>query len=243
MRAGWVFVGVATVLGCDGGNEWLAPPNDTVFQTSGNKSDALTAARTPLWLESALRNRDLDEVQWRVFSLGSLAAGVTIAPKIAVGGSRTSYPTPMPPPQALTTSCDDRGCEYDDYRNVETAWSGEHLIEGNVHTEVAAGTRTIDIALQSTDVMLFPTDLTTYVNGHLEVTPTSVNGAVTVVDVSARGGETPSFISYNAVTFEPAADPATIIPVSGEISAEWTSVNSNTGMNGTHTRIATVRFP
>jgi len=239
MRLTWLLVAGCMLIGCDDGH---APPTEaeteSVIQTEGNTEEAIFAVRSVAMLANALRNREVDEVQRLAFSIGRLPGDVTIAPHIGSGGSRTPFPEPMPPPQVATTACDDTGCTFDHY------WEDSIyacLIAGSVRTQVVAGTQSIEIALRASNCKSATLDPTTYVNGALQVTPTTVNGAITEVTTYPDRREAPESIRYQAVTFDPGADPSTLTPVSGSISAEWTTADYDTGVY--KTLAATVPFP
>jgi hypothetical protein len=75
----------------------------------------------------------------------------------------------------------------------------------------------------------------------LQVTPTTVDGAITLVTTYTDGREEPQSLRYQAVTFDPGADRFTVMPFSGSISAEWTTAGYDTGA---YTTLATtVPFP
>jgi len=234
MRAIWVFVAAGVLIGC--GGDGRAPATETVVQTEGNKDEAVTAARTAARLDEALQNRDVDEVQSLVISIGVLAGHVAIAREIGSGGSRTPFPEPVPPPQQATTACDDTGCTYDRYLQ-ETLYAD--LVDGSVRAQGAAGTRSIDIALRVTGGWGDALHTTMYVTGALQLTPTTVNGTITLVRTYPDRREQPESIRYQAVTFDP--DPSTTTPLSGSVAAEWTTADYDTGVYTT--LAATVPFP
>jgi hypothetical protein len=235
MRTTWWFIAGCALIGCDGGH---APPTETVIQTQGNKEEARLAVGSAAFLDSALQNQDLGEVERLAFSIGVLAGSVAIGSETGPGGTRTPFPEPVAPPQAAATGCDVNGCTFDHYWE-QTLYA--YLIDGVVRVQETAGTRSIDIALRASEGQGAALNPTMYVNGALQVTPTTVNGAVTLVTTYPDRREEPQSLRYQAVTFDPAADLSSTTPVSGSISAEWTTADYDTGVYTT--LAATVQFP
>lgn len=237
--AKWVFVAGGLLMGCGGSHAPGAEvETEKVIQTEGNKEEAFFATRFAVWLDNALRANDLDEVQRLAFAIGLEGGGVAIGKEVGSGGSRTPFPEPVSPPQAATTGCNGAGCTFDHYWQ-QTLYA--YLINGSVQVEDAAGTRSIEIDLRASDGRGSTESSTTYVTGALQVTPTTVNGAVTLVTTYTDRREEPQSVRYQAVTFDPGADPITLTPISGSISAEWTTADYNTGVYTT--LVATVPFP
>jgi hypothetical protein len=230
IRATWVFVASFCLIGC-GGVHAPATTTETVIQTKGNKNGVLWAVRSAVALDRALNNGDVAEVDRLAFAIGRLGGDVTIAEQIGIGGSRTPFPEPVPPPQPATTACDGAGCTFNHYLEVNIY---PYVIDGSVRVQDAAGTRSIDIDLRAgmgTDAL----HTTTYVTGALQMTPTTVNGAVTSVTTYPDRIEEPQSVRYQAVTFDSGPDPYAATPLSGFISAEWTSDYAT----GVYTTLAT----
>lgn len=226
------------LIGCgDGHAPPAGPETESVIQSEGNKEKAILAVRSVARLRNALQNHDVDEVQRLVFSIALLPGDVARA-TIGGGGSRTPFAEPTPPPQVATTACDDTGCTYDHY------WQNDiyaYLIDGSVRAQVVASTWSVDIALRASEGKSSAIDTTDYVNGDLQVTPTTLTGAITRVTTYPDRREEPQSIRFQSVTFDPGADLTTATPRSGSISAEWTAADYDTGVY--QALAATVPFP
>lgn len=232
---------VLFVCGCDpasvdGGD---AAPTETVIQTQGNKESAVVAVRFAAGLDEALERGDLNEVRRLAFAIARLAGDIALAPPLGYGGSRTPFSEPVPPPQPAGTGCDSAGCTFNHYRDPGIYSS---LNDGIVRVQEVAGTRSIEIALRSSETTSATLDPTTYVNGTLQVSESTVTGAVTDVTTYPDRREEPESVRFESVTFDRGADPITsATPLSGSVAGEWTSAEYDTGVYTT--RFATVPFP